>query len=360
MSKIPSRQTLAGIGGNPLYVPMDGDGNATVPGKLTVGGVLTVNADAALNGAVAINQDASVGGALTVTGDLSALAADLKQGLNINSTNDPDGNCTLQSPGIFIGNGSGLTNLPPSTVPIVPDFYFQSTALEWGFLPANRMLPEDEDPVPYVAIQCDLSDKPPGIYMWKTDANIVLQNLWNSASGLVYWDGEKVSGQTTWSLTQNLTIDNPEYFLTWSYLFLASLTGFYVQIESSYPDFPVDPLQYDHYYVNFYKIGEIAGGATPLPTPTGVAVSDITTTSATVTWTQVPGYTYTVYLTQGATIKAYSAGQSGSLVFPTPRDPPIPPIPALTPGTDYSVTVQAQLSVQSSAQSSPVSFTTLT
>jgi hypothetical protein len=358
MSKIPSRQTLAGIGGNPLYVPMDGDGNATVPGRLTVGGVLTVNANSVLNGAVAIGQDATVAGDLGVTGTLDALSADLKQGLNINSTNAIDGNCTLQSPGIFVGNGSGLTNLPPATVPIAPDFFFQSEAINWGVLPVNRMVPEVEEPVPYVAIQCDLVGKAPGIYMWKTDANILVQQIWNSASGLVYWDGTKVSGQTTWSLIQDENVDNPEYFLTWSYLFFVSLTGFYVQIESSYGTVPVDPLQYDHYYVNFYKIGDISGGATPLPTPTGVAVSAITDASATVTWTQVPGYTYTVYLTQGATVKAYTAGQSGSLAFPTARA--VGPVPALTANTPYSVTVQAQLSVQTSAQSSPVSFTTLT
>ena len=360
MSKIPSRQTLAGIGGNPLYVPMDGDGNATVPGRLTVGGVLTVNANSVLNGAVAIGQDATVAGDLGVTGSIETLSVDIKQGLNINSTNVVDGDCILQSPGIFVGNGSGLTNLPPSTLPTAPTFFFQSGATNWGFVEPNRMFPEDEEPVPYVQIPCDLAGKPPGVYMWKTDANILVQQIWNSASGLVYWDGTKVSGQTTWSLTQDESIDNPLYFLTWSYLFYTSLTGFYVQIESSYDTVPVDPLQYDHYYVNFYKIGDISGGATPLPTPTGVAVSAITDASATVTWTQVPGYTYTVYLTQGSTVKAYSAGQTGTLVFPTTRPPPIPSIPELTANTAYSVTVQAQLSVQTSAQSSPVSFTTLT
>jgi len=36
MSKIPSRQTLAGIGGNTLYVPMDGEGNALITGNLQV------------------------------------------------------------------------------------------------------------------------------------------------------------------------------------------------------------------------------------------------------------------------------------------------------------------------------------
>jgi hypothetical protein len=35
MSKIPSRQILAGTGNLPLYVPMDGDGNASIPGNIS-------------------------------------------------------------------------------------------------------------------------------------------------------------------------------------------------------------------------------------------------------------------------------------------------------------------------------------
>jgi hypothetical protein len=277
--------------------------------------------------------------------------------LNINSTNSLNGNCTVQAPGIFVGNGSGLTGIPPSTIPALPSFSVQSQLINFGLIEPNRINPEDGPATPYVNIPIEMFGKPAGIYFWKTDANIQLQYLWNSASGFVYWDPNaavKISGQTTWSLTEDAE-GGPEfgfYSLTWSYLSLDPTTNtrFNIQIEST--NSSVNPLQYANYYVNFYKIADLTGGGQPLPVPTGLAVSSITSTTAVASWNVLPGYTYTIFVTSGLDTQAYSATTS-------PVTLGVLPIPELFPETPYSITIDAHTPTQTSAQSSPVLFTTL-
>ena len=343
-SKIPPRLTYSGIDA-PLYVPMDGEGNATVPHKLTTEN-LEVTGSSAFDGVV------SMLGNLTVDAGITSTTITATAGINTSGNCNINGNCIVAAPGIFVGNGQGLTNLPPSNIGLQPAFYFQSQLED--FLPgANYFIPEDEEnPAVVLTIPCEMYGKAPGLYYWKTDANILLQNLWDSASGLVYWDGTKVSGETTWSLVQYTSIDNPLYFLTFSELSIDSLTRFNVVMNCSYPTFPVDPAQYDHYYVNFFKIADLGGSATPLPTPTGLAVSDIGSTTATLTWDYVEPYNYTIY-NQGPAgpPTIISAGSVGSY-----------DLTGLTAGKDYTVQIQASYfngsQSQVSARSAAVPYTT--
>lgn len=288
-SRIPSRQTLAGFGDVLIRVPMDGEGNATIEnnlfvggdsriiGKSSVGGNLTVsgNLNAKSNSAITGTLDVGatghfrnnlvvdgeldvanliisgsevIDGNLTVKGDVRATS------FTTGVPGIPGGNITCVSPGKFVGDGSGLTNLP--IIPPIPAggaFSFTSTSVPFPLV--NRMNPLSEIIPYYVQIPCEMYGKPPGLYFWKTSSNIEAQLLFNSASGYVFWDGTKVSGHTTWSLTQDDPIDNPFYSLTWSYLFSASLTGFYVQIESS--NSSVAGLT-STYTVTFYLIAPIS------------------------------------------------------------------------------------------------------
>jgi len=342
-SKIPPRLTYSGIDA-PLYVPMDGEGNAKVPHKLTAELIQTplVEALAANVALLEVADYATVNGDLEVDGDAKLY-----------------GNCIVEgATGMFIGNGQGLTKLPPTTLALTPSFYFQSDPA--SFIPpnlTNRFFPEAPLPGVQCTITCDLYGKPPGLYFWKTDANISIQNLFNSASGLVYWDGTKVSGETTYSLYQPGYALNPDYSLTFSWLFYTSLTGFYVTMEST--NTSINPLQYDHYYVNFFKMADLGNGQTSLPVPTGVGVTGTTSTTTTVNWDYVLDNNYAVYISGpgGPTgpnyeIKGYSAGSTGSFG-----------VTGLTGGSGYTAQVQASQFVGSqtlvSPTSAPVAFTTI-
>jgi len=268
-SKIPARQTLSGDGGNKLYVPSDGEGNALVTGNLQVDGKLigdaslsiTTNVD--IGGSLNANGEATIGGPLSVQEGITSTGLIVNGSANItgtlsagnlivtNSETAPSFTAT-GNPG-FIGNGSGLTGLPIATLS-TPIRTVQSTITDFGFLVPNRFDPEIEIPTPILTIGVDMAGLPSGLYIWKSDANILLQDIWNSASGLVFWDGTKVSGQTTWSLVQDLSAFNPEYFLTWSYLSFSSLTKFDVQMECSYPSVPINIGQPTNYYINVYLI----------------------------------------------------------------------------------------------------------
>lgn len=299
-AKIPARQTLSGDGGNKLYVPSDGEGNALVTGNLQVDGKiianqgatvegLTVNGNIKVNGRIEGNNidapfpstislipgvqgststNAVFSGSIQVpgiitSGFLNPSTIQLVPGLGGVGTEQANFSGKLIAPtyiatGVpgFVGDGSGLTNLPPNGGLGPPAFFVQSTFTDFGVLAPNRFVPEIEPPIPAVTLimSVEMFGKPPGLYFWKTDANIDGQLLWNSASGLVYWDGTKVSGQSTWSLIQDLSILNPEYFLTWSYLSAISLTKFDVQMESSYITIPINPAQPTSYYINVYKL----------------------------------------------------------------------------------------------------------
>jgi len=369
MSKIPSRQTLAGIGGNPLYVPMDGEGNASISGNLQVDGNVTID-NRIVAGSAIIATDAEVVGDLVV-GNNSLITKNLIVNENLtvfknlvvgntaisNSVVTTGSNITCNDPGFFIGNGQGLTNLPPSNIGLVPSFFFNSQLVDFGVVFPNRFEPALEVPTPSLTIPCELYGKPSGLYFWKTDANIAIQSLWNSASGFVFWNGASVSGETTYSLTQYSSAFNPLYSLTYSYLDTTSLTKFNVTMEST--NTSINPGQYNAYFVNFYKISDLGGSAQPLPTPTGLAVSAITSTDATVSWTQVLTYNYVVYLTNldTSTITAYSVGEVGTITF-SALSPPV----VLTAGTNYSVQIQASYfsgsESQVSAKTAPVTFVT--
>jgi len=275
-SKIPARQTLSGDGGNKLYVPSDGEGNALVTGNLTVNGKIigdttvnvvgvftdTLNASAATVDVATVGvlgvQEGITSTGLIVNGDSTLTNLDVTGTLsagNLLVTNSETAPSFIATgnPG-FIGNGSGLTGLPIATLS-TPIRTVQSTLSDFGFLVPNRFEPEIEIPTPILTIGVDMAGLPSGLYIWKSDANIVLQDIWNSASGLVFWDGTKVSGQTTWSLVQDLSAFNPEYFLTWSYLSFSSLTKFDVQMECSYPlTLPINIGQPTNYYINVYLI----------------------------------------------------------------------------------------------------------
>lgn len=362
MSKIPPRLTFSGIDA-PLYVPMDGEGNATVPHNLTTesllvkstsqfNGLVTSVGNLNIGGSLGVTGSANVGGSLGVTGSANVGGnLGVIGSANVGSLSTV-GNVSVGAPGIFVGNGQGLTNLPPANIGLTPSFYFQSELIDFYELP-NRFLPEAEPevvPTVGVAIPCEMFGKPPGLYYWKTEANILLQNLFNSASGLVYWDGTKVTGETTWSLYQSTSVLNPIYSLTLSYLFLTSLTGFYVALEST--NTSIDPLQPDNYYVNFYKVADLGGSATPLPTPTGLSATGTSGTTAAISWNYVSPYNYTIY-NQGPTgaPSVVNVGSTGSYG-----------LTGLTPSTAYSVEIQASTFVgsqtQVSARTGPVGYTT--
>ena len=321
MSKIPSRQTLAGIGENQLYVPMDGNGNASISGNLKISANVSVAGEASastltiennalvkqnlvvegtaisetlqVNGSGTIAQNLLVSGSETILQDLAVegnqliaknltinksllvdenlsvvgsatvqsssvlgsqmIGAELSVGNGIvaGSLTTAAGNIICGAPGIFVGNGSGLTNLPQATLG-PPAFYFQSQLINFSVVVPNRFDPAINVPTPAVTIPCEMFGKPTGLYFWKTDSNIALPQLFNSASGMLYWDGTKISGQTTYSLTQLVSAFNPLYSLTMTYLSFTSLTVMDVVIEST--NSSINPAQFDAYFVNFYKI----------------------------------------------------------------------------------------------------------
>lgn len=350
MSKIPPRLTYSGIDA-PLYVPMDGEGNATVPHNLKTES-LNVTTTSQFDGLVTSLSNVSIGGNLNVTGSANVGSLGVTGTANVGSLST-NGNVSVGPPGIFVGNGQGLTNLPPSNIGLTPSFYFQSSNVDQFYIEPNRFLPEATPvavPTVGVAIPCEMYGKPPGLYYWKTDANILIQNLFASASGLVYWDGTKVSGESSWSLFQGTSVLNPLYSLTLSYLFTTSLTGFYVAMESTYG--AIDPFQYDHYYVNFYKLADLGGSAAPLPTPTGLTATPLTKNTANLTWDYVSPYNYTIY-NQGPSgpPTVIGAGSTGSYG-----------LTGLLGSTNYSVQIQASTfvgsQIQVSARTGPVGYTT--
>jgi len=331
---------------------MDGEGNAIVPHNLKTES-LNVTTTSQFDGLVTALGNVNIGGNLGVTGTVNVGSLDVTGAVNVGSLNT-NGNVVVGNPGIFVGNGQGLTNIPPANIGLTPSFYFQSQ-FSGFYTEPNRFLPEAEPavvPTVGVAIPCEMYGKPPGLYYWKTDANILIQNLFASASGLVYWDGTKVSGESSWSLYQGTSVLNPLYSLTFSYLFSTSLTGFYVAMESTYG--AINPGQYDHYYVNFYKLADLGGSATPLPTPTGLTATPLTKNTADLTWNYVSPYNYTIY-NQGPSgpPTVISAGSTGTYH-----------LTGLLGGTDYSVQIQASDFVgsqtQVSARTGPVGYTTPT
>lgn len=317
-----------GLKGN-LELPgsVDAGGNVTAGGNMSAQDITAQN-NLGANGNLQVEGSAAIGTSLT-TGGLPGIVG---------------GDITCNAPGKFNGDGSGLTNLPPATLAPTPDFFFQSGITGFGLCYNKVGLQEIAD-TPYVSITCDFFGRPPGLYFWKTDAAISIQNLFNSASGFVWWDGTKVSGESTYSLTWNTNFfpENQNYSATSSYLFFTSLTGFYVQLEST--NTSIDPLQPTDYYVNVWKIAGLnAAPAVQLPAPANLNVTSLGSTSLDIAFDPVATATfYVATLTDSNGIVSY-AGNATS------------PITALNliSNETYSVTVAAQNATQTGVSSAPV------
>ena len=262
--------------------------------------------------------------------------------------------------GIISGNGGGLTNLPPTVISGNPDYTFQSSiaSFEPPYNPAvNYFDPEGtEVALPIVCgIRCEFSDKIPGIYFWKTRSTILFQNLWNSVSGMIMWDGTRIYGEMSWAahqatLSEALGILDPEYTLVRTVSPLAvdpetNPTAMIVQMEST--NTSINILQPNDYYVDFYRLASFTAQVPIPPAPTGFAVSRVTGYDASITWV-CPGAT-----------------QYSSVLTP-PGDAPNPQITtavrliqsALTPSTTYSLVVTGENSSGSGPASSPLAFAT--
>ena len=266
--------------------------------------------------------------------------------------------------GIISGNGGGLTNLPPVSISGTPDYIFQSDVE--SFLPpfygptVNYFVPEGSETAPSIScgITCDFSDKVPGIYFWKTRATITLQDAWDSTSGMIMWDGNRIYGEMSWNAHQlgistgnPLGIYDPLYILTrtisnTTFNPAANPTAMVVVMEGNI-EFAIDPLQPYDYFVDFYRIGAFTAQVPAPPAPNGFAVSRVTGYDASITWV-CPGAT-----------------QYSSVLTP-PGDAPNPQTTttvrliqdALTPSTTYSVVVTGANSGGSSPASAPFSFAT--
>ena len=262
--------------------------------------------------------------------------------------------------GIISGNGGGLTNLPPVSISGRPDYAFQSSiaSFEPPYNPAvNYFDPEGtEVAVPIVcAITCDFAGKVPGIYFWKTRSTILFQDLWNSASGMILWDGNRIYGEMSWAchqatLTEQLGILDPEYTLTRTVSPLALdpesyPTAMIVVMEST--NTSINPLQYSDYYVDFYRIGAFTAQVPAPPAPTGFAVSRITGYDASITWVCPGGTEFSSVLTPAGDVPN---PQITTTIRLTQN--------ALTPDTTYSIVVTGDNSGGPSPPSAPFSFAT--
>jgi hypothetical protein len=223
---------------------------------------VVVAGDLTSNGNLNIGGNTNIDGDVNIKGILTALqSASIGEGLLVNSTGATGGNLVLQGPGIFIGDGSGLTNLPPASI---GDPAFTIDGSTPYPAPPNRFLVDD----PLIPVQtrftCDFFNRPAGLYFWKTRSNILVQELFNSASGWVYWDGTQVYGVSMSAITQGTSIDNPIYSYTYTNSFDTSNTGFYIYAESTTSSIDV----FYSYYADFYLVLP-AGPVGPKPPPSG-------------------------------------------------------------------------------------------
>lgn len=294
-SRIPSRQTLAGFGDVLIRVPMDGEGNATVANNLFVGGDSKVIGDSTVAGNFSVTGDSAISGNTTVgltldvagnahffsnvivdgaldvgtlvvsgseliDGNLEVKGGVLASSFTTGITGLTGGNITCAAPGKFVGDGSGLTNLPIATLSRTPTFSVQSSLLD--FSPGgNRFDPEYPLLSVVLTFGIEFVGRNSGLYYWQTTTNAestVVQLGFNSASGWLIWDGSKINGVSTYSLTQQLDGDlgnlNPVYQLTWSEIGITSQTYMRVVIESTELTEPVNPIFAGNYFVEFYRV----------------------------------------------------------------------------------------------------------
>lgn len=251
---------------NPQSVKQDLDitRDLVVEGSTTAQGEVIAESDVLVQGDIIANQDVTVAGKTTTNSFENETLATFQQGARFNESGSTGTNkdVVLSAPGIYYGNGSGLTNLPVANLD-TPNFSFQSGVLDFGLVDGRFLDPEVV--AISVTIPCDLSGQPPGLYYWVTRADILLQGLWNSASGTVLWDGTRVNGELGWSMYQAFNLEDPDYTLCQSYLFLLETTGFNVSTEST--NSSVDPLQVDSYYVDFYRLATFGVPPPPPPPP---------------------------------------------------------------------------------------------
>jgi hypothetical protein len=245
---------------------MDGEGNATVENNLSVGGdtllkkTLDVGATGRFRSDVRIDGELDVAnlvisgselidGSLTVKGDVRATS------FTTGVTGITGGNITCAAPGKFVGDGSGLTNLPITVLSRTPTFAVQSTLTDFS-IGANRFDPE-ADPSVVLTLGMEFVGKDSGLYYWQTTTNaesIIVQEGFNSASGWLIWDGSKVNGVSTYSLTQQAVALNPIYQLTWSEIGFVSQTYMRVITEDTNVTAPVNPIFAGNYFVEFYRV----------------------------------------------------------------------------------------------------------
>jgi len=262
--------------------------------------------------------------------------------------------------GIISGNGGGLTNLPPTSISGSPDYTFQSDAQ--SFLPpynptVNYFLPDATEVIIPIAcgIECDFAGKVPGIYFWKTRSTIQFQYLWNSSSGMIMWDGNRIYGEMSWSchqatLSEALGITDPEYTMTRTVSPvitnpLDNPTAMIVVMEST--NSSINPVQFSDYFVDFYRIGAFTAQVPAPSAPIGFAVTRVTGYDASITWV-CPGATqYSCVLTP--------PGDSGN---PQTTTTVRLNQSALTPSTSYSLVVTGANSGGSSPASNPFAFAT--
>jgi hypothetical protein len=306
-----------------------------------------------------ITKDELVTDTLQVT-NLSPRPQDTGILVSGNLTVLPQVGASFLTSGIISGNGGGLTNLPPVSISGTPDYVFQSSAA--SFLPpynpaVNYFDPEGTEVALPIAcgIKCEFAGKVPGIYFWKTRSTIYFQDLWNSASGMIMWDGNRIYGEMSWAchqatLTEQLGIFDPEYTLTRTVSPLAlevttNPTAMIVVMEST--NTSINPGQDEDYFVDFYRIGALTTNVPAPPAPTGFAVSRVTGYDASITWVCPGGTQYLCALTPAGDVPNPQTSLNVRLI----QD-------ALTPSTTYSIVVTGQNSGGSSPPSAPFSFAT--
>ena len=212
------------VGGNAAI-----DGNLTVGGDITFDGDLTVEKDLRVNGHTYL-QNTSAG---PITAD-SVLTPGNLQGANVYaavSLTTENGMVSRGSIKIgpdaadgssFIGNGSGLTNLPPVTI-AQPYASVVNGITDYGVSP-NQFFPEDPaqaEPYVYTAVNFKTlnggNPAPPGVYVLTTRlSNLLLTYLEVSNSITVTWNGSKLYGFSQYERFQ-IAVDEVELWFSPQY-----------------------------------------------------------------------------------------------------------------------------------------------
>ena len=174
--------TLIVLGATSLQNTLDVAGATTILGAATLENTLNVVGVTTLNTTLNVGGETTLGGATTLDTTLNVLGATTLRGPTTSTV----------VPG-FIGDGSQLTNLPPSKIPLWRTF--TNTRLDYG-VGTNAVDPE-ADPTAYVSTQVKFSgnNAQPGVYLCVTHlTNLYFTYLEVSSSITVTWDGTNVRG----------------------------------------------------------------------------------------------------------------------------------------------------------------------